>query len=131
MKEFLEKVPKLADLTKAMYKGEEVAVMCYDPDNKIYAIHYGGARSTWVDEADLKFLTHWDASEFHQFFMKHPMEECIAYARGNGSPMQQIQSICRKGLVSTTGTVWAFEDIDGIETMSLSGRVECVKEVVG
>ncbi len=125
-------VPKLADLPKAMYLGEEVSVLCFDPRDKAYAIWCKWSSSLiWVDEADLKPLqTHWGASEFHQFFMKHPMEECVAYKRGLVSPMRNIQSICRKGLVSTTGTVWAFEDIDGIETVSLSGLVECVKEVV-
>ncbi len=130
MKEFLEKVPKLADLPKAMYKGEVVPVLCFDHDDSCYAIHCGGAKITWVDEADLKFQTHWDAREFHQFFVKYPMEECIAYKRGCSNEMMLcIQSICRKGLVNTTGTVWAFKDIVFIKHDG-DGLVECVKEVV-
>ncbi len=129
MKEFLEKVPKLADLTKARYLGEEVTVLCFDHDDSCYAIHCGGAKITWVDEADLKFQTHWDASEFHQFFVKYPMEECIAHKKGVEAHGRYIQSICREGLVNTADTVWAFKDIVCI-SHDKSGLVECVKEVV-
>ncbi len=134
MKEFLEKVPKLADLPKAMYKGKEVAVLCCGPDDfhcsQDYAIHTGVVEVIWVDEADLEPLqTHWGASEFHQFFVKYPMEECIAHKKGVVPSMQQIQSICRKGLVSTTGTVWAFKDIVFVKHDGDS-LVKCVKEVV-
>ncbi len=137
MKEFLEKVPKLADLPKAMYKGKEVAVLCCGPDDfhcsQDYAIHTGVVEVIWVDEADLEPLqTHWGASEFHQFFMKHPMEECIAYKKrgSNEGIMQYIQSVSRYGLVSMTGTVWAFEDIEGVQPEG-EKCVECVKEVAG
>ncbi len=126
-------VPKLADLPKAKYLGEEVTVLCYDPTNKAYVIRYNRTLTgiRWVDDTDLKPLqTHWDASEFHQFFMKHPMEECIAYEKRDSNGMMLcIKSICHKGLVSPAGTVWAFKDIVCI-SHDKSGLVECVKEVV-
>ncbi len=122
-------VPKLADLTKAMWEGEEVTVLCFDHDDSCYAIHCGGAKITWVDEADLKFQTHWDAREFHQFFVKHPMEECVAYRKGGQFCMQGIESITLAGL-QNVDAMWFFENIESIAHNNGS-RAECVKEVAG
>ncbi len=131
MKEItLEKVPKLADLTKARYLGEEVHVLCFDHKDKTYAIHTDEVKVIWVGRSALKFQTHWDASEFHQFFVKHPMEECIAYNRRGGQfCMQGIVSITLAGL-QNVDEMWFFENIESI-AHDKSGRVECLKEAVG